>query len=548
VRKLREQLRESYGALRDVFQNPALRRLELAWAASIIGSWAYAVALVVYAYRHGGATTVGLLALIRWLPAAAASPFAAILGDRYPRVPVMLGTDVIRAACLGAMTVAVVSDVPAALVYVLAAIVAVTTTAFQPAQAALLPALARTPEELTAANASSSTIESLGFCVGPALGGVLLAVSSVWVVFAVTASAFVLSALQLTALLRVKEPPLRREATRFLDEAVAGFRTIFRDRRLRLVVGLFSAQTLVNGAFGVLVAVSALQLLGLGASGVGYLNAAVGVGGIIGGFLSLGLVGRHRLASTFGIAIAGTGGPLLLVAAFPRTGTTLAVFGLIGLAIIIGDVSGYTILQRSTPGDVLARVFGVLHSLFYATVAVGAILAPPLIHALGVRWALVVVGALLPLLSVLTREGLTRLDEAPVRTRELELLREIPIFSPLAAPVLEGLAARLVPVQVPPGEEIIRQGDHGDRFFIVASGEVDVSIDGHRHATQGPGEHFGEIALLRDVPRTATVRAATEAELYALERDDFLAAVTGHAGSAEAAEAVVGARLGMSQV
>jgi CRP-like cAMP-binding protein len=142
-----------------------------------------------------------------------------------------------------------------------------------------------------------------------------------------------------------------------------------------------------------------------------------------------------------------------------------------------------------------------------------------------------------------------RLDDASVdRGRELELLRTIPIFSPLSAPVLEGLAARLEPVRVAAGEEIVRQGDHGDRFYVVAAGEVAVAIDGRPQATLGPGEHFGEIALLRDVPRTATVTARTDAELFALERDDFLAAVTGHSGSAEAAEAVVGARLGMSAV
>jgi MFS family permease len=531
-----------------VFRNRSLRRLQLAWAGSIIGSWAYTVALVVYAYRHGGASAVGLVGVIRWLPAAAASPLAAVLGDRYPRVPVMLGADLLRAAGLAAMAACVLTDAPVFAVYVLASAVAVTTTAFQPAQAALLPSLARTPEELTAANVSSSTIESLGFCVGPALGGILLAVSTVWVVFAVTAGTFLWSALMLGPLLRISEQPLSRERPRLLDEATAGFRAIGRDRRLRLVVGLFAAQTLVNGAFSVLIAVSALQLLHLGASGVGYLNTAVGVGGIVGGFLSLALVGQRRLATTFGVAIAVTGAPLLLVGAFPSTATTLVVFALIGLSIIVADVAGFTLLQRGTPSDVLARVFGVLHSLFYATVAVGAILAPPLINAVGVRWALVIVGGILPLLCALTTATLVEFDAAPVRPRELELLREIPIFSPLSPPVVEQLAARLISVQARAGEEIIRRGDQGDRFYIVGSGEVEVLLDGEPPRREGAGSYFGEIALLRDVPRTATVRAATDVELFALDRDDFLPAVTGHAGSAEAAEAVIGSRLGISTV
>jgi MFS family permease len=535
VSRLRERLRESFGALREVYRNPKLRHLELAWAGSIIGMWAYSVAITVYA-------------LIRWLPSAFASPFASILGDRYPRVRVMLSADLIRAAGLGAMAACAATGAPVETVYALAAAVAVVHTAFQPAQQAILPSLARGPEELTAANVSSSTIESLGFCVGPALGGVLLAVSNVWVVFVVTAACFLWSALQLTGLLRADEPPLRRTEMRFADEAAAGFHTIRRDGRLRLVVGLFSAQTLVNGAFTVLVAVSAFQLLHLGSSGVGYLNSAVGVGGLVGGFISLLLVGQRRLATTFGIAIAGAGGPLFLVGVWPTTAVALIVYALIGLSIIVGDVSGYTLLQRSTPGEVLARVFGVLHSVFYATVALGAFLAPPLIHWIGIRWALVAVGALLPILSVLARTSLTQLDLAPSRTRELELLRRIPIFAPLAPPVLEHLAARLVPVDASAGEAIVRKGETGDRFYIVEDGEIEIALDSGAPRIEGPGSYFGEIALLRDVPRTATVSAHTDVELYALGRDDFLGAVTGHAGSAEAADAVIGSRLGVAAI
>ncbi len=546
--RLREHVRESIRALRDVLGNPSLRRLELAWAGSIIGSWSYAVALAVYAYDQGGASAVGFVALIRWVPAAIASPLAAVLGDKYPRVRVMLLTDLSRAVALAVMTVCAYAGAPAASIYVLASLVAIINTAFQPAQAALVPALARTPQELTAANVTSSTIESLGFCVGPALGGVLLVFSNVWVVFAVTAGAFVYSALMLSLLRGAPEPPMASERPHLLHEVTAGFRAIAHDRRLRLIVGLFGAQTLVNGAFGVLVTVSALQLLDLGPSGVGYLNAAVGVGGILGGVFSLMLVGHHRLATTFGVAVACTGAPLLLIGAFPSTATTLVVFALVGFAIIVGDVAGFTLLQRGTPSDVLARVFGVLHSLFYGTVAVGAILAPPLIDAVGVRWALVIVGGFLPVLCALTTAGLARMDTAPVRARELELLQQIPIFAPLTPPVLEQLAARLTPVQASAGDEIIRMGDHGDRFYIVDAGEVEILVDGKPPRREGVGEYFGEIALLRDVPRTATVRAVGDVSLYALDRDDFLPAVTGHADSSQAADAVIGSRLGVSTV
>ena len=547
---LREQLRESSTALREVYRNPALRRLQFAWAGSIVGSWASTVALIVYAYDAGGTSAVGLIGLIRWLPSAVASPIASVLGDRYRRVLVMVSADLLRAAALGGMATCVLLHAPTAVVYVLAVLVAVISTAFQPAQAALLPALARTPEELTAANVSSSTLESLGFCAGPALGGLLLAVSTTWVVFLVTAGTFLWSAFQLSGLLRTDEPPLRQEGERsLLHEAVDGFRAIAADHRLQLVIGLFSVQTLVNGAMSVLLAVCALELLHLGPGGVGYLNAAVGVGGLIGAVFSLMLVGRRRLAGPFGLAVAGTGGPMLFIAPHPTFAIAFAAFALIGLSNIVEDVAGFTLLQRTSPAAVLARVFGVLHSLFFATVALGAILAPVLVHWLGIRWALVVTGAVLPVLTVATRVPLVRLDDEAVdRTRELDLLRSIPIFAPLSAPVLESLASQLVLVEARAGETIIEQGDQGDRFYVIASGEVGVEVDGKVQATQGPGDYFGEIALLRDVPRTATVRAKTDVELDALERDDFLGAVVGHAGSAQAAESVVGARLGVSAV
>jgi MFS family permease len=549
MKRLREHLRESFRALREVYRNRALRRLQLAWAGSIIGTWSYSVAIVVYAYHAGGAEAVGLVNLIRWLPAAFASPLTAVLGDRYPRVPVMLGTDLTRACALGAMTACVLLDAPVGVVYALAAVVGVISTAFQPAQAALLPALAKTPEELTAANVSSSTLEALGYCAGPALGGILLAVSSTWVVFVFTGATFIWSALQLSSLLGTDEPPLRQERRSLGYEAVHGFRTIARDRRLQLVIGLFSVQTLVMGAISVLIAVTALRLLHLGSGGVGYLTAAVGVGGLLGSIFSLMLVGRKRLAGTFGLAIAGAGGPVLFIAPDPSTAIALVAFAMIGVSNIVEDVAGYTLLQRTTPGDVLARVFGVLHSTFYATVALGAILAPRLIDLIGARWALVAVGSVLPVLTLATRLPLVRLDDAAVdRAREVELLQAIPIFAPLSPPVLEGLAARLVPVHAAAGETIVRQGEGGDRFYVIASGEVEVAVDGQPQAAQGPGDHFGEIALLKDVPRTATVTAKTDVDLLALERDEFVTAVTGHAASAEAAEAVVGARLGVSPV
>ena len=544
MRNLTAQLRESLSALRDVFRNPGLRRLQLAWIGSVTGDWAYAIALGVFAYEAGGATAVGLVALLRFLPSAVVAPFAAVLADRYSRQRVMLAADAIRAAALaGAATVAL-ADGPAPVVYALAALVAVVSTAFQPAQAALIPTLARDPRELTAANVASSTIESVGSFLGPAIGGLLLAVTSPGVVFAATAGAFVWSALNVA---RIPSTPTAREDVveeALHREVLAGFRAIFAVPSLRLVVGLYSAQTLVAGALNVLVVVAALELLDLGRSGPGLLNSAVGIGGLIGAAITLGLVGLRGLGTAFAFGLVLWGLPLVLFGAWPTTGAAILFLGLLGIGNTLVDVSGLTLLQRTAPPEVLGRVFGVLESLVVGTLGLGAIIAPLLISLFGVRWALVATGLLLPALALASWARLRRIDaQTVVPEHELERLRRLPLFAPLPPATLEHLAGNLVRVPAAAGTEITRQGDVGDRFYLVDEGEVEVISDGEVVSTLGPGDYFGEIALLRDVPRTATVTARTDAALLALERDEFVSAVSGHPASLEAADAVVAARL-----
>jgi hypothetical protein len=544
---LRQQLLDSLRAFRGVYGNENLRRLQYAWAGSSIGTWAYTVGLLVYAYRHGGATAVGVVGLIRWFPAAVAAPFGGVIGDRFPRLRVMITSDLVRVVALAIATAAIALASPTVIVYLLAVVVTAVSTVFQPAEAGLLPTLARTPEELAAANVASSTIGSAGYFIGPALGGVVLAVSNVEAVFAFTAATFLWSALVLT-LIRLPVPEERREHVHgsWRREAVAGFETIGRDARLRLIVGLFAAQTLVYGAFVVLTAVAAIQLLDLGSSGVGYLNSALGVGGLIGGIVAVALVGVRRLAVTFGLALILWGAPILVVGVWAQSIPAFVLIGLAGLGLTLVDVAGFTLLQRAVPEDVLSRVFGVLHSAFYATGGIGAIIAPALISWLGIRGALVATGAIVPVLTIPTFGLLAGIDRSiKVPTAELARLRTIGMFAPLPAPALEQLAGSLLRVEAGAGDVVFRQGEHGDRFYIVDSGEIEIEIDGRVANVLEPGEYFGEIALLRDIPRTATARARKQTQLYALERDAFLAAVTGHAASTAAAEDVVLSRLGL---
>jgi hypothetical protein len=384
----------------------------------------------------------------------------------------------------------------------------------------------------------------VGSFVGPALGGLLLALTSPGVVFAATAGAFVWSALNVVRI--PASPPERgdRAEEALHREALAGFQTIFGTPSLRLVVGLYSAQTLVAGALNVLVVVAALELFDLGRSGPGLLNSAIGIGGLVGAAVALALVGFRGLGTVFALGLVLWGLPLVLMGAWPATVAALIFLALLGVGNTLVDVSGLTLLQRTAPPAVLARVFGVLESLIVATLGLGAILAPALAALLGVRGALVVVGVLLPVLASLSWARLRAIDErSAVPESELELLQALPLFAPLPPATLEHLAGSLERVPEAAGEEITRQGEPGERFYIVAEGEVDVVIDGRVAATLGPGEHFGEIALLRDVPRTATVTARSDAVLLALDRDEFVSAVTGHPASREAADAVVAARL-----
>jgi MFS family permease len=548
MNRVRERLGESVAAFRGNFGNPNLRRIQLAGLGSVMGLWAYSVSLSVYAYETGGAKAVGIVTLVRAIPAAISAPFTSTLADRLPRIPFLVATNLGRAGSIGAAGAVAVAGGSAWLVYALAGLAAILGTAFLPAESALLPDLARTPEELTAANVVRSTIESVATFAGPAIGGALLAFVSPGTVMLVTAAAFVWGA----ALIALIRPPdahgeEKAESARgnFLREAVGGFEAIGLDRRLRVVIGLYAAQALLAGALGVLVVVTALELLHRSDSSVGLLNAAMGIGGIAGSLAAFAQIGRKRLASVFGLGIVLWGAPLAAIGIWPHLWVALVALAILGLGNTLVDVAGLTLLQRTAPADVIGRVFGVLEMILVAAIGLGAALTPALIDLVGNRWSLVVAGALLPALAALTWRQLVAIDATANAPAELDLLARIPIFSPLPAPSLERLASQLRPVEVVAGAVVVRQGDHGDRFYVVEAGRLRVSVDGSAGRELGPGDSFGEIALLRDVPRTATVRAETEVRLQALERDDFLEAVTGHPPSARAADAVVGARLGL---
>jgi hypothetical protein len=368
-------------------------------------------------------------------------------------------------------------------------------------------------------------------------------VSDPAVVFAANGTTFLWSAFLVIGL-RDREPPREQPSSDVQGEdesdgILAGITTIAREPNLRTLVGLYAAQTLVAGALNVLVVVTAFELLDLDDAGVGLLYAAVGVGGLIGGFVALVLSARGRLARDFGIGLALFGLPLAVVGGLPIAVVAVVALGVLGIGNSIVDVNALTIMQRAVPDSVLGRALGALEGLLIGTLGLGALAAPGLIELVGPEAALVVTGAVLPALALLTRPRLSAIDRQSAAPEATELLRGVPLLAALPESVLERLARESTTVEFQAGVPIVREGEAGDRFYVVRSGQV--SILGRMF---GAGEAFGEIALLRDVPRTATAMAVTDVELVALEREPFVAAVTGHAPSAAAADTVIAARLG----
>jgi MFS family permease len=529
-------------ALQAVLRNRAITRMQLAFLLFNVAEPAMWVAIFVYAFEQGGTPEVGLVSIVILVPAGVLAPVAAALGDRFRRERVVRLGYLAQAVTTGATAAA---DASPAVVYALAAVAAVTYTTGRPNHHALMPSLSTNPEEVAAANSVSSLSEGIGYTAGGLLAAALAGVGADAVYAASAAVLF--AAVVLT--IGVHTPRQDRGDRPFRPwtlaiDAAAGMVSLARSRGPRLLVLIAAAVAAASGAIGVLTVPLAIDTLGLGDAGVGLLTTLTSIGLFVGAGVSVAFATRRRLAGpmVLSAAVFALGGALY--AGSTTTAIAAAAAIVYGAAITLLDVLGRTMLQRTTTDDVLTRVFGAVEALWLLGYAGGAVVAPPLESLVGLTWAFVLAGTVVLVAGLATWVGLRSIDAGSVLPeRQLALLARVPMFAPLPPVDLERLARQLDRFVTPAGTELIRQGDVGDRFYIADAGEFEVLVDDRRVRVQTEGEFFGEIALLHDVPRTATVRAIIDGAVWALDQEEFLATLTDLPHGASAAHEISAERL-----
>jgi MFS family permease len=522
-----------------------LRRAQLCFGATWTAEWAFTVALGVVAFRQGGATAVGVVAFVRLAPAALIAPLGSALGDRVRRDRVLVWCCAARAVATGAAAFVLAVDGPVAAVYALAVLATAAFVVVRPVHSALLPMLCSTPLELTSANVVRGLIDSLSALLGPLAAALLLTFAGADAVFGFAA---VLSLWAAAVAVGIDyEAPSRRPSPRLRDivgETADGFRTLRRYHEAGVISSIGIVQVFTRGCLNVFIVVIAFELLETSDAGVGVLNAAIGVGAVAGSLVVAVMVTGRHLAALEGVGVALWGLPLVMCALLPHEPAVIVLMAVIGIGNALVDVGFFSLAPRLVPEELLARVFGAFEGLAACAVAVGALVTPALISWLGVRPALAVVGLIAPASVILAWRRLRVVDASvAVRDAEIEVLRRVPIFRPLPMPAIENLARYVVHVEAPAGVKVVEQGQPGDSYYVITSGEAEAIGDGRVIRTMGPGDGFGEIALIRQWPRTATVRARTNLSLYRLDRGPFLTTVGSYPSSGSSADELIEDRL-----
>ncbi len=526
--------------LRRALSSRRLRRVELAFLGFGIAEYGVWVVVLVYAFRRGGTTEAGVIAAVQLLPSAVVAPLTARLIEARGAAATLCGGYVAQAASLALTAGVALAAAPSTIVYAGAVVAASAVTLTRPAQGALLPALVQTPAQLTAANVVSGWVDNVTLLAGPAIASVMLVVGGPGWALALFAAIVACSAAIVAPLRRLGDDGAEKD-----EEPAGSLRAaIHAAPGAAPALAMLTAEYAVLGALDVLEVVLAATLLGSGSGGAGYLGAAFGAGGLLGAAVALTLVGRHRLAGP--LLIAGTvwGAAFVAIGVRPAVAAVFGLLAIAGAARTVLDVGGRTVLHRTVPPALHGGVFSALEGLEMAGLAIGSLAVALLVALIGARGTLAAVGGLLVVVPVLTMPMLRRIElAAPSLDAELAILRDNGLFAMLGAPVLEDLARAVVRTEVARGDSVICEGEPGDDYFLVASGQLDVSIAGSRVGTLTAGDGFGEIALLRDGVRTATVSATTDAVLYTLGRAPFLEAVTGSTQAHRAARELVAQRI-----
>jgi MFS family permease len=533
------------GTVRDALQLPDMRRIELGYGMSITGELAGAVALVVYAVSVGGAALVAAYAAARTLAGMGVVLVLTGITSRLRRDRLLRWITAVRAVLLAAAALLAASGQPPVAVIAAGAASSSLAGTYRPLQAAVLPWLVRTPAELAASNAVTAVMENAGALIGPLLAGGVLAVASPAAAMAVAAGCLAAATVSLLRLAVPDTPKgTARGAASVARDITSGLAEFWRMAPPGGVAILAFAQTLLRGALVVLIAVLAVRVLGLGGSAVGWLNAALGAGGLAGAALAAGAVRVTRLGRSFIAGMLLWGLPLALLALSPAAALAYLALVIVGAGNAVVDVSGFTLVTGLAGPGRAGKALGALEFAALAGLATGSLLTPLLLHAAGVRGALAVLGGGLVVLALAHAARFWRLDRAmPAPGPEAGLLYHLPMFAPLPLAVTDLLAAEAEPRRFPAGAVVMREGEVGDRFYLITDGAAAVSVRGEPKPSLRRGDGFGEIALLRGIPRTATVTAERPLQTLAFGREEFLTAVTGNSTSMAAADALAAQRL-----
>ena len=546
----------SIATFRNVLEVPELRRVELAWLLFNGAEWAIWVAILVYAYGATGPASVGLVAVAQLVPAAIAAPITAGLGDRLaPERALTLAYVIIGSAML-ATGAAMAAGLSPIVVYVLAASVVVAYTSVRPIQLSILPSLVGRAEQLTAANALSTILEGAGVLIGPLLCGVLIAIASPAAVYGFGGVATLVAAALVGVLWSRSRAGAESPASARTPSAASstdttphpsvgdGLRAVRRAPSRLMAIGVLATRFGVAAALDVLLVLAAIEQLGMGAAGAGYLSAAIGLGWVLGGATTLVIVGRPRLTPLMVVGALIWAVPIVVVALVVDPAPALLALIVAGIGLAVVDVAVRTVLQRLVANDELAGVFGIAEGASMGGAAIGALTAGVLVALIGLTGATLTAAVLLPLVAASVLVTVGRAETAVhIPFDEIAILRRLPLFAPAPAPAIESAAAALVRVDHPAGTVIVHEGAVGDRFWVLEAGEVAIDQAGTEIARLGAGDSFGELALIRDIPRTASVTAITDVGLYALDRESFLLALTASPRAAAEASRIAAVHL-----